>query len=317
MSVINQKQRMILEVLDKQARLHHSKISKLCSIPKSVVTYNVNILKEKKIIKGFATLIDHSSLGYFELRSYINTYKNDPQKELKFIEHLKKMNNTGVVVRCIGDYDLVVSFYVKDIAIFWNTWFKTLHSYKPIIKNYSFNIIVEKELFPFFKKASENKSFTIGNKKEKNIDNVDEKLLDLLTQNCRRPIHEIATELDLSSSSVIHRIKKLEKNEVILGYYTIFNFSKLKKIFCRLQVQMEQIKDLDLFTSFIKETHSIISIAKIIGAGNDLEIDFLVNTVDELFQLIGSIKGQFPNSIRDYQYIRVTDTIKWSHKPLL
>ena len=315
--MISAKQRKILTIIDKNARLHNSKIGKLTSMAKSVVTYNINTLLNKKIIKGFATLIDHSSLGYFELRCYINLYENDVDKENNFIEFLKHMKDTGVVIRSIGDFDLAVSFYVSNIETFWKHWFHTLGSFRSVIKNYTFNIIVNKQFYPFFKKDEEDPFFIIGNKNVKKVDESDLKILDYLNEDCRKPIHEIANALEISSSSVIYRIKKLEKQEVILGYYTIFNFSKLEKGFSRLQVQLEEVADIDEFLHFLKSVPSLVSVAKVIGSGNDLEIDFLVDNVEELNRRIKSIKEKFPSYIRDYSYIRFIETIKWNHKPFL
>src|SRR3989344_7478257 len=148
--VLNRTQQTILAIIDKDARLSHSEISKQSKIPKSVVTYNLNNLIKSGVIKGFATLVDHSSFGYSELRVYLNLYENNLERENQFIEYLTAMKNTSIVVLCIGNYDLIVNFYVRNIQYFWKQWFEVLKLYRSIIKDYAFNIIIEKDLFPFF-----------------------------------------------------------------------------------------------------------------------------------------------------------------------
>jgi DNA-binding Lrp family transcriptional regulator len=320
---LNNRQKKILTVIDKNARYSYSKIGKICNIPKSVVNYNISNMLEKKIIKGFTTLIDYSSLGYSELRVYINTYEHDLIKENEFVKHLKGLKDSGIVVRTLGDYDLVVSFYTKDIRLFWQKWFEILKLYKSIIREYFFNIIVEKKMFPLFAKLEfakidgwKKKFFDIGNKELQSFDEIDIKLIELLNQDCRKPIYEIANVLKLGSSSIIYRIKKLEEKQIILGYYTIFDFSKIDKEFCRVQFQFANHTEFEKFLDYLKVLPTVLSYAKLIGSSNDLEVDFLVENLDQLLLEINNSKIKFPGLIRDYTYLRVLDTFKWNHNPL-
>lgn len=50
------------------------------------------------------------------------------------------------------------------------------------------------------------------------MDATDKKILNLLTENARRPVKEIAAEVMLTPPAVSERIKKLEKDGVIAGY---------------------------------------------------------------------------------------------------
>jgi DNA-binding Lrp family transcriptional regulator len=315
---ISTRQKKILAIIDKNAKLSYSKIGKICAVPKSVVNYNINNLLEQKIIKGFTALIDYSALGYSELRVYVNLYEHDLSKEKEFLNYLKKLKNSGIVAKTVGDYDLVISFYTKDIRLFWQKWFEILKLYKSIIREYFFNIIVEKKLFPLFSKLDERTKniFIIGNKDKQDFDDIDVKLVDLLNEDCRKPIYEIANILNLGSSSIIYRIKKLEEKHIILGYYTIFSFSKLGKEFCRVQFQFADVNEFNRFLKHLKVLPTVLGYARLIGSSNDLEVDFLVKNVDELLSIINDVKEKFPGLIRDYTYLRVLDTFKWNHNPL-
>jgi DNA-binding Lrp family transcriptional regulator len=309
--MITATQRKILSVLDKKARISFAKIGKLTSLPKSVVNYNVNSLQEKGVIKGFATLIDYSALGFSEFRVYINLFKN--KSDTEFVDYLKQLKSVGVLVRCIGDYDLVVSFYVKDVVKFWNEWFFTLEQFNYLIRDYSFNFVVEKSLLPFFVDSEDRVASVVGRKTLQKYDGIDLTILSQLNLNCRKPIHEIANLIDKSSSVVISRIKKLESLGVITGYYTIFDFTKIGREFCRVQFRLEKLND--SFFSFLKLTPVVLSYGKILGA--DLEVDFLVSNLNELLTTIENMKINFPGLIREYKYLRVIDTYKWNHLPEL
>ena len=60
------------------------------------------------------------------------------------------------------------------------------------------------------------------------IDQIDYKLIELLQKNCKQTTKELADQLDLSTTAVYERIKKLEKQNIITDSITIAAFGKAK-----------------------------------------------------------------------------------------
>jgi Lrp/AsnC family leucine-responsive transcriptional regulator len=58
------------------------------------------------------------------------------------------------------------------------------------------------------------------------VDDVDRKILDLLTQNARRPLSEIADQVGLSAAPVKRRIERMESSGVIKGYTAVVNYAR-------------------------------------------------------------------------------------------
>jgi len=59
------------------------------------------------------------------------------------------------------------------------------------------------------------------------LDEIDKKILNLLQEDCRRPILELSRELAISKSTISYRIKRLEDEGIIEGYHAKINASKL------------------------------------------------------------------------------------------
>ncbi len=59
------------------------------------------------------------------------------------------------------------------------------------------------------------------------IDEKDLKIIDMLRENARIPVTEIASRLDVSESTIRKRIRALEKNGVITQYTVVVDPSKL------------------------------------------------------------------------------------------
>jgi Lrp/AsnC family leucine-responsive transcriptional regulator len=63
--------------------------------------------------------------------------------------------------------------------------------------------------------------------KAQELDDIDLQILDLLAEDARRTLGEIGERVGLSVSGVQRRIARLEGDEIILGYTTLVDHSKL------------------------------------------------------------------------------------------
>jgi len=61
------------------------------------------------------------------------------------------------------------------------------------------------------------------------LDPTDRRILECLQENCKRPLASIGEEVDLTASSVMERIHKLEAAGVIRGYAALVDARKLGK----------------------------------------------------------------------------------------
>lgn len=79
---------------------------------------------------------------------------------------------------------------------------------------------------------------------EVNLDVKDRKILYQLDVNARQPISAIARKVGLSKEIVNYRIKKLEKQGIIEGYYTAVDVAKLGYLYCRIFMRCRAISPL-------------------------------------------------------------------------
>ncbi|MBU0756662.1 MAG: Lrp/AsnC family transcriptional regulator, partial [Nanoarchaeota archaeon] len=88
----------------------------------------------------------------------------------------------------------------------------------------------------------------------------DRKILSELDLNSRQPISQIAKRVRLSRAVTEYRIKKLENERVIQGYYTVINTSKLGYHYCRIYLHIRSItpeKDKEIIEFISKLKHVI------------------------------------------------------------
>jgi len=66
-------------------------------------------------------------------------------------------------------------------------------------------------------------------RQSRSLDEIDIGILEILQKDCRTPLEQIANKLGIPKSTVHYRIKRLETEEIIEGYYAKIDATKLGK----------------------------------------------------------------------------------------
>jgi DNA-binding Lrp family transcriptional regulator len=120
---------------------------------------------------------------------------------------------------------------------------------------------------------------------EVEVDELDLKILDVIKNDAKLSIREIAKILNKSPSTVLSRIKKLERIGVIKGYATLIDYSKLN-------YQVTAITLLQVEGPYIEEVEKLLASEPNVRAVYDVtgEYDVIVislfKTVSELDNFI-------------------------------
>ncbi len=126
------------------------------------------------------------------------------------------------------------------------------------------------------------------------MDAIDYKILCCLKENSRENATNIGAKINLSTSAVIERIKKMENSGLIQQYTTIIDQSVLgRELFAFIYVSLEHPKCYENFVEKIKEHPSIAECYYIAG-----DFDFILKivtrtgkTLEEILNYIKSIGG--------------------------
>ena len=143
------------------------------------------------------------------------------------------------------------------------------------------------------------------------VDEIDSKILTLLQKDGKMTFKEIANELDLTTTPVYERIKKMEKNGVIQSYKAIVDRRKLGLqllVFCNVSLKEHQASFLENFENDIVNFPEVISCYHIAGM-YDYLIQLTVKDMDE-YQVFISKKIANINNIAKVQSSFVMTEVK-------
>lgn len=126
------------------------------------------------------------------------------------------------------------------------------------------------------------------------MDMLDYQILSCLKENSRENATNIGAKINLSTSAVIERIKKLENSGIIEKYTTIINQEALgRNLFAFMYVGLEHPKYYENFVEQINENSSVAECYYVAG-----DFDFILKIVtrtgkglEEILNYIKSING--------------------------
>jgi len=123
------------------------------------------------------------------------------------------------------------------------------------------------------------------------LDDLDITILKKLQENGRTKRNELADAIGLSIPSLSERLKKLEDNGVIDGYYTKVNRHSFGfDIMAFVSVIMDSSKNYEKFSELVKKTPEILECHAILGEGSHI-LKIVVKGSKDLEMLLGKIQS--------------------------
>lgn len=126
------------------------------------------------------------------------------------------------------------------------------------------------------------------------MDSTDYKIIEILLEDGRIPMKELAQKVSLSAPAVAERVKRLEEDGIITGYKAVVDYEKLgKKINVLINVGMN-VQRAEKFMEFVKNENSIIECHHVTGPYCKI-LKARFEDIASLEKLIGKIQ-QFGNT---------------------
>ncbi|MCX6667136.1 MAG: winged helix-turn-helix transcriptional regulator [Euryarchaeota archaeon] len=318
MEKIDLKDRKILYQLDLDSRQSLTQIGKKVGLPKNVVAYRIKNLKEKGIMTEFYTIINTAKLGYTMLRFYLNYQYVTPKIEKEIIDYFFKCKYVATIHRLEGSHDLFVFMFVKNLPEFYSFWEKTLDKYGDYFVNQVFSLYSHEYIYRYSflldEKVNRTLLLAMGGEARVEIDDLDYQILKILSKDSRIPSSEIARKLNVTTDTIVNRIKKLIKKEVILGFRINLNFSKLGYQWYDIDIVLKDRLKLQPILNYLKDNPNLVAIDKTLGYV-DLELEFILKNANQINQIMDDLATKFPDSIRNYKYHTRAATYKYYYMP--
>jgi len=109
---MDDKDRIIIEMLTEDARTPLTKIAKKLGITEAAVRKRLKNLEEKGIIQGYTTIVNPSMLGYSNIS--LTGIDTEPDKFLEVAKKVMEYDFARSVYITSGDHMIMVEIWAKD-----------------------------------------------------------------------------------------------------------------------------------------------------------------------------------------------------------
>lgn len=147
------------------------------------------------------------------------------------------------------------------------------------------------------------------------IDSIDKKILSILQQDAQITNVELAKKVGISPPSMLERVKRLEKNEIIKRYVAIVDPMKVSKgVFAMVSVSLSahQLSSIDQFTRIIKKLDEVLECYHVAGE-EDFILKVAVSSIEEYEKFILSKLTKI-NGVNKINTKFVLSTVKFNTK---
>ncbi|MGV8161966.1 MAG: Lrp/AsnC family transcriptional regulator [Candidatus Nanoarchaeia archaeon] len=310
------KDRKILYLLEKNARMTNSEIAKAVLLSKDAVGYRIKNLEEKEIIRGYRAVVDLQVLGYSLFRVYFRLMDITQRELSEIVQFLKTEDKAWWIARLDGSWDFAFGFWAKNNKEFYDFYFRLSKKFRKFIKEKMISPILYYKEFPrrYLINSEELVVFKFEQvSQSKVVDDIDKNILFVLSKDARESLVQIAKNLGVDAKTIHNRIKKLEQEKVITGYKVDLDVSKLNKDFYTVEI------DLNDFSRFKELEQSISSLKEFTGRsisiqGYDLEFDIEVENSQDFYRIVDDLRGRF-KEIREVRFFRVLKNYKLIYVP--
>ena len=145
------------------------------------------------------------------------------------------------------------------------------------------------------------------------LDRIDRMILDILQKNGRIAISELAAQVNLSTTPCSERVKRLERDGIIMGYYARLNPELVdKRLLVFLEIKLSA-KSGDVFEQVARDLTDIPEVLEchLISGEFDYLVKARLKEMSAYRKLLGNILKKLPASASSHSYV-VMEEVKES-----
>lgn len=319
--MLDAKDMKILGALDCNARQANSQVARKVGLSKEVVNYRIKSLEKRGLITNYHAVIDTTKLGYMCCRLFIRFQNVNVTKEKEIIEYARNHKSVGWIVRTKGPWDLVFVIWSKTVNDFKQVCDEICFEYGQFFQNKIVSIATKIYHFKhnYLFGTTDYDYLLLGeNDKQVNIDELDIKILSMLSKEGRIPVINLSNKLNVTPNTISYRIKNLIKQGVILGFKTGINskllgYQRYKIILFLQNLTKKRISSL---IEYLRCDPNVIYITDALSY-SDLEFEIDVKNNEQLYEMMNKLRVDFADIVKDNEICLTYEQLGKNYLPEL
>lgn len=301
---LSSKDKEMLFELSLNARMTITELARKVKLSKQVVSYRLNLLEKNKVILGYYAITNVYMLGKTHYRVFIKYQNMSSEKEQEFMSYLINHPKVVWIADYGGDWDAAYLVWADNVREFETVFDEINEKYGIYFQQKYFSIATRLEYlkYKFLTTKKDTSSLVFGETSSNyKLDQLDKNILNDLNRNGRMTLVELANKYNSSAKVIRERIKKMEKNKIILGYNIKLNQNLLGLTHYKILLRLNDTSRLTIrrLSNYLKDQRDVIYLVKPIG-DYDFEFELMTKSNEEFHQIIRDLRSQFAEEIKSY-----------------
>ncbi|HLC69145.1 MAG TPA: Lrp/AsnC family transcriptional regulator [Candidatus Bilamarchaeaceae archaeon] len=318
---LDETNRRILFALDEDAFQSLAALSRKTGISKQVIRYRMLEMQQKGILRRCCVIVNTAKIGLSFFKFYLK-YKNvNKELESEMVEFFDANKNVGLVDTCDGKYDMFIGIWAKDTHELYNIYKSLFKDYGKFFEDITVSIVEtafnSKRGYLIGQYTSSEVPLFGGEITEIEIDDIDKKLLGLLSNNARMKLVDIAKVLKITPNAVSYRIKQLKARGVIQGARIVLDRNKIGYLTYKVLVKIDSFDEAEVrrFIRYLTQYPNIIDIDLCMGEWN-VELDVEIENYQAFHELMIKLRTEFSKLIKNYDSLLVFAEHTYTYYPI-
>jgi Lrp/AsnC family transcriptional regulator, leucine-responsive regulatory protein len=298
--------RKILAELDKNCRISATQLAKRVRKSREAVKYRIAQLEKKGIITGYIASVNPNKFGFYMFKVYLQL-ENIPEERERFYQFLRTKKNIYWFGICDGAFDCIFDILSKGVTEYYEEINEICAQFHKLIVRKLLGVMVDTTQYDkkYFAEGPHEKEVTwAGNVEYNEMQSLDFKILNVLANDARIPIAQLARKCSSTIEVVRRRIKRMEDLGIILSYRIDVNFHKLGFEFFKAIIYFKSLSkkdELALHEWMRQNKNSAYYIRSI--APWEAEFEFFVENYLQFNEIIKDLRTRFQHVIRNCEHV--------------
>ncbi len=310
---LTKKDKALLAHLDENSRYTNTQLAKKTGVSVSNVTYKISRMLKEEIVKEFYILLNPFSFKKRYDRLVIQFRSDWNREEVR--EYCQKNSNIGWFIFLDGTWNFGCQIWSDTIEETKEILDEFLSRFSKYINQYVISSLISIEKFEhnFLFEEFQSKYTAMRKVPEAKLDELDKRIINLMFRNARMKLLEVAKKLSVDYKIISYRLKRLEKENVIIGYKTQFNRFNLGYDYYKIRITYASHLKQDIrgIKEFLRRDKRILFITEALGWA-DLEFEIFCKNQEEYRKFQENFKRKFATKLREYETL-IPLEFGWNH----
>jgi len=300
---IDKKDIRLIGELERDSRNSVTKMAKSIGVSKEVANYRLKRLIDARFVKGFRLIADYSTMNFQIYRLLLNLYNIHETTKSDIIDYVKKSHFASFNALLQSVWDIEIIIRIRSISEFHEFYDDFMENFSEHIYEKDLSVITRTHFLghPYIHGIFN--PIVVGQQKPVEINELDEKIISILSKNPRTDTVEMSKKTGITPSAVQYRMKSLVSHGVIKAIRPVINGPMIGYTKYKVEITLSKPAHRKEVIQFLKMKPNATKIIEFIGK-SDFEFHADFQTPMDIEKFMTELRTKF-HVIKDYEIIPI------------